>query len=94
MIFVSATKIDVNTTNISTAVFHNKFTLCHIKSNIYIEKTKFAFHKQYLFSSPTSGNANSTKRNNPQTWQLQKRFPPVCMLLVQLASMNVFYYMW
>ena len=29
----------------STAVFHNKFTLCHIKPNIYIKKTKFASHK-------------------------------------------------
>ena len=32
-----------------TAVFHNKFTLRHIKPNIYPWETKFASLKQYLF---------------------------------------------
>ena len=44
VIFVSATKISENH-HFKTAVFHNKSTLCHIKRNIYILKTKFASHK-------------------------------------------------
>ena len=33
-----------------TIVFHNKFTRYHIKANVCLQKTKFASHKQYLFS--------------------------------------------
>ena len=65
-----------------TAVFHNKFILCHIKPNIYISKIKFASHKQYLFCLLTSRNTKKTrtdqsiprvfllclKRNDPQTF--------------------------
>ena len=65
------------------AVFHNKFTLCHIKPNTYRQKTKFAFHKQYLFRLLISRNAKKTptdqsipsffllcmKRNDPQTFK-------------------------
>ena len=42
-------------------VFHNKFTLYQIKSNTYIQKTKFASHKQYLFCLLTSRNAKARK---------------------------------
>ena len=31
--------------------------------------------------------------HKPLKWQVQKPFSPVCMLLVQIASMNVFYSM-
>ena len=64
-------------------VFHNKFTLCQIKPNIYIQKTKFASHKQYLFCVLTCRNAKKTRtdqsiplvfllcleRNDPQTFK-------------------------
>ena len=64
-----------------SAVFHNKVTVCYIKSNTYIQKTKFTSHKEYLFSLLPSRNARKThadqsiphafslclKRNNPQT---------------------------
>ena len=63
-----------------TAVFT---TLCHIKPNIYIQKTKFVSHKQYLFHFLTSRNAKKTltdesiprvflfclKRNDPQIFK-------------------------
>ena len=63
-----------------TAAFHNKFTLCQIKPNIYIQKTKFASYKQYLVCVLTCRNAKETwtnqsiplvfllclKRNDPQ----------------------------
>ena len=92
-----------------TAVFLNKFLLCHIKPNSYIQKTKFASQKQYLFCLLTSRNAkkhsnrlNYTTRfltlsekkrfTNLYKWQLQKPISPVCKLLVQLASMNVLYF--
>ena len=44
-----------------TAVFHNKFTLCQIKPNISILKTKFTSLKQYLFRLLTSRNAKETQ---------------------------------
>ena len=40
-----------------TAVFHNKFTLCCNKPNIFILKNKFFSHKQYLFRLLISRNA-------------------------------------
>ena len=63
-----------------TAAFHNKFTLCQIKPNIYIQKTKFASYKQYLICVFICRNAKETwtdqsiplvfllclKRNDPQ----------------------------
>ena len=66
-----------------TTVFDNKFTLCHIKTNTHIHKTKFASHKQYLFCLLTSRSAKKTrtdqsipcvfllclKRNVPQTFK-------------------------
>ena len=45
----------------STAAFHNKFTLFNVKPNIYIRKTKFASHKQYLFRLLTSRNTKMTQ---------------------------------
>ena len=36
VIYVSTTKIGENTTNILKLLFYNKFTICHIKLNIYI----------------------------------------------------------
>ena len=46
----------------NTTVFYNKFTRCHIKPNIYIQKTKFASYKQYLFRLLTT--RNSKKDSN------------------------------
>ena len=62
VIFVSATKNRrKHNQHFKTAVFHNKFTLCHIKPNIYIQKTKFSSNKQYLSRLFTSRNAKKTK---------------------------------
>ena len=58
--FVTATKIGENTTNILNYFFQNKFALCHIKPNIYKSKTKFASHKQYLLSLLHSRNSKKT----------------------------------
>ena len=44
-----------------SVVFHNKFTLCQVKPNIYIQKTKFASRKQYLFCVLTCRNAKKTR---------------------------------
>ena len=58
IIFVSATKIGENKTNFfKIAVFHNKFTLCHIKPDTSIYETKFASNKQYFSRLLTSRNA-------------------------------------
>ena len=107
VIFGSATKIDENIANILKCC--NKFTLCHIKPNIYMYKIKLASHKQYLLSLLTSRNTRKTqivqsiphffnlsekkRPTNLEKWQQQKHFSPVCMLLVQLASMNFSYSM-
>ena len=108
-LFVSTTKIGKNTTNILKLLFF--VTFCHIKPNIYIQKTKFASHKQYLFLLLISRNekkdfnwpkytthfltfSGKKRPTNLYKWHLQKPFPPMCMLLLQLASMNVFYSMW
>ena len=83
-----------------TATFQTEVTLYHIKPNIYIKKNKFFSHKQYLFSLSSSRNGKKThtdknilhdfllcpKRNDSET------FSPVFMLLVQLATLNVFYF--
>ena len=57
-----------------TAVFHNKFTLCQIKPNISILKTKFTSLKQYLFRLLTSRNAKET-----QTDQSMPRIFLLCL---------------
>ena len=76
---MSATKIGQNNKHFKTAVFHNKFSLCHITSTIYIKKTKLASHKQCLFRllSPRNPTDQSIpcvfplclKRNDPQTFK-------------------------
>ena len=48
----------------STAVFQNKFVLYHIKSNIYISKTKFPSHKQHLYSLVSSRNAKKVRTDH------------------------------
>ena len=90
-----------------TALFHNKFTLWHIKSTTYMKQNKFTSSKQYLFGFFLSGNWKKTlkhrrllqvfllrlKSKDSQPWklsQVRKIFPLVCMLLVQLALINVF----
>ena len=55
-----ATKIDGNIVNILNYYFKNKFTLWYIRINIYIWKTKFSFHKHYLFVLIFSKNAKKT----------------------------------
>ena len=60
IIFVSATKIGRNTTNILNCYFQNKFTLWHIRLNIYIWKTKFTSNKQCFPGHLFSRNAKKT----------------------------------
>ena len=52
--------------------FTIKFTLCHIRSNIYILKSKLASHKQYLLSLLTSTNTKKAqaKQNIPHVFLL------------------------
>ena len=85
VIFVSARHKNKRKHNqrFKTATFYNKFTLCQIKPNIYIQKTKFASRKQYLFCLLTSRYAKKTrtdqsiphvfllclKRNDPQAFK-------------------------
>ena len=57
---MSATKIDRNTTNILNWYFQNKFTLWHIRLNIYIWKTKFTSNKQCFSGHLFSRNAKKT----------------------------------
>ena len=87
-------------TNILSCFFQNEFMLCHIKLNIYTQKTKFTSHKQYLLRLLFSRNAKkkTSSRLEYQTYKLSnvtaiKVFSPVCMFLMQLASMNVFQFM-
>ena len=44
----------------SKLIFQNKFTLWHIRLNIYIWKTKFSSHKHYLFGLLFFRNAKKT----------------------------------
>ena len=90
-------------------MFFETFGVSHQTKYIHIE-TKFASHKHHLFSLLTSRNVRKTQADQsiphifyfarketthkPSKWQQQKHFSPVCMLLVQFASMNVFYSMW
>ena len=83
--FVSATKIDENTTKILKLLFLIiNLNSVHIKPNIYIWKTEFVSHKQYLSRLLTSRNAKKKtrtdqsiprvflpclKRNDPQTFK-------------------------
>ena len=52
-----ATIIGGNTTNILNCYFQKIFILWHIRLKIYMWKTKFSFHKQYLFGLLFSRNA-------------------------------------
>ena len=45
------------------------FTLCYIKPNIYIQKTKFVSHKQYLFCVLTCRNEKKKKKKEEKTDQ-------------------------
>ena len=90
-----------------TAVFYNKFTLYHIKPNIYIQKSKFASHKQYLFSLLTTRNAKKTQTDQsiPHVWLLclkktthiplkvaaAKTLSSSVFVISKLASRNVSY---
>ena len=47
--FVTARKIDENTTRILKCYFQTKFTFWDIKLNIYMYEIKFASLKKYLF---------------------------------------------
>ena len=55
-----ATKIGGNLTNILNCYFQNKFTLWHIRLNIYIWKTKFTSNKQCFSGHLFSRNAKKT----------------------------------
>ena len=79
-----------------TAVLHNKFTFWHIKETAYLQKNEFS---SFVFSCLEIQRrlmqvffALSVKKllTNPQKQYLQKTFSLVCMLLVQLALINVF----
>ena len=93
-----------------TTVFHNKFTLCHIKPNIYIYRNLnlpltssiyFVFLPLELQKKTRTDQSIPhvfllcLKRNNPQAFESGscKNSFLVYMLLLQLASMNVFYSM-
>ena len=71
---MSAAKIGGNTTILLfwTTIFQNRFTLWHIRLNIYIWKTKFSSHKQYLFDLLLSRNVNKT--HTDQSNQSDKLF--------------------
>ena len=58
---MSAIKIGGNTTNILNCYFQNKFTLWHIRLNIYIWKTKFTSNKQCFSGHLFSRNAKKTR---------------------------------
>ena len=101
------TKIGENTSNIFNYFFQNKLTLYHIKLNIFIWKTKFTSHEQYLFVPLLFRNLKMTNtdqimyRLSYSVWKVTTHkpsnvadvttFSPVCMLLVQLASINAFW---
>ena len=51
------------------AIFENKFTLWHIRLNIYILKTKFSSHNQYLFGLLFSRNAKETRKLCYSVWK-------------------------
>ena len=57
---MSAENVGRNTTNILNCYFQNKFTLWHIRLNIYIWKTKFTSNKQYFSGPLFSRNAKKT----------------------------------
>ena len=104
-IFVSTTKIGENTTNISKLLFFT-INLHFVTSNqiTTFRKLNLPPSSSIYFVFFTSINAKKTqkdqsmprvfllclKRNDPQR-QLQTFFSPVRMLLVQLASINVFH---
>ena len=69
---MSATKTGINTTNILNCYFSKKITLWHYRLNIYICKTKFPFHKQYLFVLLFSRNAKNIHKDQsiPQVFLL------------------------
>ena len=83
---------------LETAVFQNKFTLWYIRINVYKWKTKITSYKQYLFGLLARRNTKNTRTDhqimpltNFKSSGCKKLFPKVCMLLVKLASMKVFY---
>ena len=57
---------------LQTAILQNKFTLWHIRLNIYIWKTKFSSHKQYLFELlfPRNAKKTHTDQSIPQKFSL------------------------
>ena len=67
----------------------------------YVYKNNFTSYKQYLFGLFFSEKPKKTctvqsklqekRLKDLQKWQTQNTFAPVCMLLVQLASINGFY---
>ena len=90
-----------------TAIFQAKFTSWPIKLITYIQEIKFTSHKLHLFglllfievkedlyTSSFFNQSESKQLTNLQRQQLQKSFSPVCMLQMQLASMNVSCSMW
>ena len=68
-----ATIIGGNTTNILNCYFQKIFMLWHIRLKIYMWKTKFSFHKQYLFGLLFSRNAKKayTDQSILQTFLLR-----------------------
>ena len=54
---------------LSTAVFQNKLTLCHIKLNVYILKTTFTSCKQYLFRFIRSQMTTKLRLRKAMIWR-------------------------
>ena len=112
VIFMSATKIGENTTNILKLLFF-LINLHSVKSNqpSTYGKLNLPLTSSISFVFLPLGMEKKTRTDqsiphvfftlsekerstNLYKWQLQKLFLPVCMWLLQLASINVFYSMW
>ena len=101
---MSATKMGESTTNILKLMFF-PMNLHFVKSNKYlpIENLNLPVFLPLEMQKDSNWPKHTTRfltlskkkrSTNPSKWQLQNLFSPVCTLLVQLASMNVFYSMW
>ena len=67
---MSSTKIDENKTNILKLLFFlNKFTLCRIKRNIYLQKTSRNAKKTQTDQGIPRALLLCLKRNDPQTFK-------------------------
>ena len=66
--------------NFQTGIFLNEFSLWHIRLNIYLWKTKFSSHKEYLIDLLFCRNATQTHADQsiPQKFLLVHIIDPTC----------------